>query len=778
MTNAIKILNNNTLSEITTIENIITPLVYEEINASYTFSFEVDYRHKGLFVGNNIIDVEGQYFRPTRIMTDRGYGVSVSVDCEHVSYDLIDEEDETEEYEDMAVGMISNVLSGTPFEVGSIVDTPSAYYKPSSKIVRQRLFDIANLFGTELIFDNFTVHMVYRRGINNSQQFKLGENLVSVREEIDNTTGMTAYDVDVVDLSKVPGYEFLMSIGLGDTVEVVDPLAGIYTTQRVLSRQYNPFTKINPRVQIGNLIRDFTDYIREKEEEKEEEEDPTLKYWLSTFMIDDISVLDIDGVDSSYGAYVEVDTIPGSVTIAVKEQYQKYFIGVIVEQNGKGEKLFLDDDFTNGSLTINSPYTSAFLKGTVKIAISDKPLNTPRADVQTFIADINLINNIEKQLLEYFLIDTDDVLYSPGIDTVEGAEHLIYDQVQRIKLKLIDNIVFDFVNVGLYNGSERVETYDYSHFKEGVLSINTRSQGYADGLKIVVNVKQGEENIYYTVRCVKEVEEDEPIDPFDSWLSEFRIGNVNCLDMPGIMVDSFNDELVELNYTKSDEYKGLFLQLHEKYREAAIVVSDENGNNINYNDSLILPGERKKLLITLSLADEKQYYGLNFVRTDFKGLIIIKSYDEDGNLIVTKEKKYTQTGVYEITADEIDGYYLMSEKNVKVELTVYDNEHIVEFTYKNLNGEGGENGGGGISNSPYVLEFGTAPVTSNVNFAFSREYNSIESVTLGVMSNLPAYMNKSWEPITNISGKYIGVKIIVNPVVSGKSISVHAVCKR
>lgn len=35
-------------------------------------------------------------------------------------------------------------------------------------------------------------------------------------------------------------------------------------TLRIVSRDYNPFQKINPRVSIGNIIRDFTGYVKDE----------------------------------------------------------------------------------------------------------------------------------------------------------------------------------------------------------------------------------------------------------------------------------------------------------------------------------------------------------------------------------------------------------------------------------------------------------------------------------------------------------------------------------
>lgn len=56
-----------------------------------------------------------------------------------------------------------------------------------------------------------------KRGENNGLEFKLGDNLIGVTEEID-TTGdepRHALEVDVLDLARIEGYEYLATVGLG-----------------------------------------------------------------------------------------------------------------------------------------------------------------------------------------------------------------------------------------------------------------------------------------------------------------------------------------------------------------------------------------------------------------------------------------------------------------------------------------------------------------------------------------------------------------------------------
>lgn len=266
----IELVDRQSLIKIKDIEIVNDPTLNEEINAAYTFEFEAHYKAKSDFHSNVLVKVEGQYFQIVRVVKSRQNSLSLSVQCEHVSYELIDDEDVAEEYEDSAQGMLNSILLGTRFNLGNCMWTDFQYYKPSTPEVRQRLIDIAHLFGGELIFDNFTVHLVPQRGSNKELKVELGVNLLGVTEEINYVEGTTAYEIDLVDLAEVSGYELdFSSAEIGDTIEIIDSELGIHTSERILSIQRNPFKPQLPTLTVGDYIRDFTEYIKEEEEEKE-----------------------------------------------------------------------------------------------------------------------------------------------------------------------------------------------------------------------------------------------------------------------------------------------------------------------------------------------------------------------------------------------------------------------------------------------------------------------------------------------------------------------------
>lgn len=247
------------------IANVINPEIHEEINAGYTFSFNTVMDEKVTLLNYpNLIEVDGDYFQTSRIVKNRNSTVSVLVACDHVSYQLnrypIQEDMEFDSSPDV---IMNQLLAGTEFTVGTVEWLGSVEFKPSSTNVREALIELADHLHYELVWNKYTVSLVWRRGEDNDLEFTLGENLVGVTEEIDNSEGypVYAYDVDVLDLAHLTEYAFLSTVNLGDTVRVLDPPLDIDVRLRVITYSRDPFQKVNPQVSIGNRIRDILDYF-------------------------------------------------------------------------------------------------------------------------------------------------------------------------------------------------------------------------------------------------------------------------------------------------------------------------------------------------------------------------------------------------------------------------------------------------------------------------------------------------------------------------------------
>ena len=242
----------------------------------------------------------------------------------------------------------------------------------------------------------------------------------------------------------------------------------------------------------------------------------------------------------------------------------------------------------------------------------------------------------------------------------------------------------------------------------------------------------------------------------------------------------------EVNFSQPDELTGLFIKLKEDYLDYEIKVKEYSATTTTdgpYQDSYTtkkFPGDLTALSVTVSKGKENNYYGVKFVQGEFEGLITIKSRDELGNILSTKEQQEYEPGKFVIIPEGIDGYDLVSTEPIEVELTWKQPEQDVYIDYITKEDEDGDGDDDeyGSSYNGYTLEFATASISPTVTFEFDNTegYDSIESVTYGFMGNNPVSASVVAIPITNpTTGKYSGVRMRITGG-SGGAISIQAIC--
>lgn len=263
-----------------TLNKIIDPLIEEVINGQYTLSFSsvIDADAWNLRNEPEVI-VDGQHFDVVSLSKSRYGAPMFSVVCDHVSYRVSDDSRDlpSEEFEGTARSILDGMLSGTGFHVSRFDFDKEIYFRPEAKSLRGRIIELANFLNGELIWGTNDIQLVSQRGDSNGASFEYGVNIQSVREEIKIVKGVRerSLEIDVVDLAELdghkdtPGFEKLKSVGLGDTVSVLDPELEIDTSLRVVRRQYNPFKKEIPQITIGRVIPDIIEYFRDEEERKD-----------------------------------------------------------------------------------------------------------------------------------------------------------------------------------------------------------------------------------------------------------------------------------------------------------------------------------------------------------------------------------------------------------------------------------------------------------------------------------------------------------------------------
>lgn len=241
--------------------------IHKIINGEDTFSFTAiieELKSEFLYDESNLILVDDDLFRPLTLEeTHHENGLlTISVDCEHISYDLLNKIMPDFSYSNTdIVTVINNDLSGTNFILaGTDVTLKTDIVYTEECNARQILIAIANNWKAELKFNKYNIYAYQQIGENRGVSFRFGKNLKSIKRKVDrsqhdeNGNPLVSYEVDVVNLALLGGdYEQLETFDLGDTIKIVDDALGIETMQRIIELERNPLTGKNTSITLGDL---------------------------------------------------------------------------------------------------------------------------------------------------------------------------------------------------------------------------------------------------------------------------------------------------------------------------------------------------------------------------------------------------------------------------------------------------------------------------------------------------------------------------------------------
>ena len=277
-------LYNSSGQVLAVLDNIIkeTASIKRVVNGEFTFAFEAyekELKSEYFNPDNNIV-VDDQTFDIKYIEQNHETDVKYSIQCEHVNYRLEDGDENlysTYAYTGTPKQILTNILSGTEFNVGTVEFTDVITISVNQEITRKKLiYQLANLLGGEIDYTDqgFTINILNTIGQNNGFQVKFGKNLKGITKIIDSRGGgvKTYYKVNILELKNSneyieKGFRDLEVIGVGDTINIIDQVIGLDVQNRVLSKEYNPIFELNTILEITNTIDLITDKINQIETE-------------------------------------------------------------------------------------------------------------------------------------------------------------------------------------------------------------------------------------------------------------------------------------------------------------------------------------------------------------------------------------------------------------------------------------------------------------------------------------------------------------------------------
>ena len=252
------------------LNNLISCKGYEKINGEYTLKFVAvmeELKTEFLYDENNIVIINNDFFKPLIIAEERTQDneLLVTVECEHISYDLLKRKFATFAYTSTnAANVMTQALMGTDFTYagGDVLDNSTINYTQESNS-KQLTIAIANNWGGELKYFRRNVYLYEQRGQARGVDFRLGKNLGPVTRTVDRSkrdedgNPKVSYEVNPIELRNVEGYENLEYYELGDTVRCIDELINIHVTARVVEVEYDYLYGETSKVVLGNPIPDI-----------------------------------------------------------------------------------------------------------------------------------------------------------------------------------------------------------------------------------------------------------------------------------------------------------------------------------------------------------------------------------------------------------------------------------------------------------------------------------------------------------------------------------------
>jgi hypothetical protein len=368
------------------VAKVIDPTISEELNGEYTFDFSYvidDEKSQYMQVGN-IVEAEGNYFRIAYTEESRNDDdtMTISVSCEHVVYDLIEQELDYYTADGTATQMLETLLSDTAFTVGDVdtseVKTVSIQEKQNKKDI---LYAVASVFGLELRFDKFVISLV-TRGSDNGVQFRYRRNAKGITRIVDGRNKVeglpsVAYGLGAVMLEQLFGDS--EHFELGDVITAYDEGLGIDVTTRIVRMRYDIEERMTADVEIANYIPNISDTLTQIERKtitKEKVYNGVVIGPENGFVAERSDKLARNTMNATYGNKIEVGDGEGNYTpvfyIAVDPADGKaklylvgdaVFTGLIEASDIVGGTINIGD----GTFTVDNAGNLAMTKGSINL---------------------------------------------------------------------------------------------------------------------------------------------------------------------------------------------------------------------------------------------------------------------------------------------------------------------------------------------------------------------------------------------------------------------------
>ncbi|MEL7646970.1 MAG: prophage endopeptidase tail family protein [Sedimentibacter sp.] len=261
MITILKIIDNNK-TVLAYLNNLESGVVRQVINGEYVISFTAlieELKTEFLHDENNLIEYDNDYFKVISLEEEHNSDnmLKVSVECEHISYDLIEQTKLAYTQTDRsAVYVMNDLLLNSGFNfIGTDVTTTASIDIQQETDIKSLLYQVAIIWGGELSYFQNDIELKQQLGSNRGADFRFGKNIQNIKRLIDRVENTVSYEVEIVQGTELQELGYFQ---LGDTIRVVDDMLKIEIDTRIIEIEKDIVTGLNSRVVLGQPIRDLS----------------------------------------------------------------------------------------------------------------------------------------------------------------------------------------------------------------------------------------------------------------------------------------------------------------------------------------------------------------------------------------------------------------------------------------------------------------------------------------------------------------------------------------
>lgn len=332
--------------------------LHESLSGERTFACRVPRADVANVSLGDVLTYDGESYDIVRLNVQSAAPKPLAdISCEHISYRLNEVTVAAGTYSGTPSQLLAEFLSGTGFSAGTVQVSATVQLGFSSDTnVRAALVGLAALSESEIYYSGATVSLLTHVGRTVAVELSEKKNVESISVVMDKRNDSLSINVTLFKET---------ALDVGDAVRIDYDSLGVHVSDRVISRDVDPFNPLHLRIVTGDYIPSFVNYtedgLEEVDEKIEEAEEEILEEVDARIAA---AVLDSLYADQGYIAELTVDELSTSRRVRLyilQDTSDDNYIRIKGEQTAEGWIPYIR--MMTGTVTSTTPVQASNRKG-------------------------------------------------------------------------------------------------------------------------------------------------------------------------------------------------------------------------------------------------------------------------------------------------------------------------------------------------------------------------------------------------------------------------------